>query len=354
MKQKKKGYIRRFLPYYGRHKGTLAMDLFCCVFTAIAELVLPTVHPDEWEAALKEAKTAGELLASTAQSLSRAAGDSAQAVRQLKELFRQAGDVLGYLRAAGDTSEEAFSLLAALSDDLYQVFRTWSELPTITLRPISDDLQAQGDVYPCWCSRHQRLAASAPHPGETRDLGRCPCRDLSRAERERQALVRDPAWKAAVPHETVIFSDLLQGPQSFDLARDCGDFVVRRSDGVFGYQLAVTVDDALMGVTRVVRGRDLLDSAARQLWLMERLGWAAPVYAHVPLLLAGDGRRLAKRDRDLDFGALRARKRPQEVLGFLAALAGLREKPEPAEAPELATGFSWNRVVREDQSLPLF
>ena len=215
-------------------------------------------------------------------------------------------------------------------------------------------LQAQGDVYPCWCSRHQRLAASAPHPGETRDLGRCPCRDLSRAERERQALVRDPAWKAAVPHETVIFSDLLQGPQSFDLARDCGDFVVRRSDGVFGYQLAVTVDDALMGVTRVVRGRDLLDSAARQLWLMERLGWAAPVYAHVPLLLAGDGRRLAKRDRDLDFGALRARKRPQEVLGFLAALAGLREKPEPAEAPELATGFSWNRVVREDQSLPLF
>lgn len=113
---------------------------------AIAELVLPTVHPDEWEAALKEAKTAGELLASTAQSLSRAAGDSAQAVRQLKELFRQAGDVLGYLRAAGDTSEEAFSLLAALSDDLYQVFRTWSELPTITLRPISDDLQAQGDV----------------------------------------------------------------------------------------------------------------------------------------------------------------------------------------------------------------
>ncbi len=215
-------------------------------------------------------------------------------------------------------------------------------------------LQAQGDVYPCWCSRHQRLAASAPHPGETRDLGRCPCRDLSRAERERQALVRAPAWKAAVPHETVIFSDLLQGPQSFDLARDCGDFVVRRSDGVFGYQLAVTVDDALMGVTRVVRGRDLLDSAARQLWLMERLGWAAPVYAHVPLLLAGDGRRLAKRDRDLDFGALRARKRPQEVLGFLAALAGLREKPEPAEAPELATGFSWNRVVREDQSLPLF
>ena len=212
-------------------------------------------------------------------------------------------------------------------------------------------LQAQGDVYPCWCSRHQRLAASAPHPGETRDRGRCPCRDLSRAERERLALVRAPAWKAAVPHETVSFSDLLQGPQSFDLSRDCGDFVVRRADGVFGYQLAVTVDDALMGVTRVIRGRDLLDSAARQLWLMERLGWAAPVYAHVPLLLAGDGRRLAKRDRDLDFGALRARKRPQEVLGVLAALAGLREEPGPVTAVELAAGFSWDRVARADRTL---
>ena len=212
-------------------------------------------------------------------------------------------------------------------------------------------LQAQGDVYPCWCSRHQRLAASAPHPGETRDLGRCPCRDLSRAERERLALVRAPAWKAAVPHETVSFSDLLQGPQSFDLSRDCGDFVVRRADGVFGYQPAVTVDDALMGVTRVVRGRDLLDSAARQLWLMERLGWAAPVYAHVPLLLAGDGRRLAKRDRDLDFGALRVRKRPQEVLGGLAALAGLREEPGPVTAAELAAGFSWDRVARADRTL---
>ena len=207
-------------------------------------------------------------------------------------------------------------------------------------------LQAQEDIYPCWCSRHQRLAASAPHPGEVRDLGRCPCRKLSHAERERRTLVKAPAWKAAVSHQLIAFQDLLQGPQSFDLSRDCGDFVVRRADGVYGYQLAVTVDDALMGVTRGVRGRDLLDSAARQLWLMERLGYAAPVYAHVPLLLAGDGRRLAKRERDLDFGELRARRTPEEVLGLLAALAGLLERPEPVKAAELS--FSWDRVVRED------
>ena len=115
-------------------------------------------------------------------------------------------------------------------------------------------------------------------------------------------MVRPPAWKAAMPHETISFDDLCQGRQQFDLARDCGDFVVRRADGVYGYQLAVTVDDALMGVTRVVRGRDLLDSAARQLWLMRLLGYRAPVYGHVPLLLAGDGRRLSKRERDLDMG----------------------------------------------------
>ena len=213
-------------------------------------------------------------------------------------------------------------------------------------------LQAQGDVYPCWCSRQQRLAASAPHPGEARELGRCPCWGLSTAERARRALVRAPAWKAAVPHERVAFTDLLQGPQSFDLARDCGDFVVRRADGVFGYQLAVTVDDALMGVTRVVRGRDLLDSAARQLWLMGRLGYPAPVYAHVPLLLAADGRRLAKRDGDLDLGALRARRAPEEVVGLLAQLAGLRERPEPVTAQALCEGFSWARAAREDRALP--
>ena len=186
-------------------------------------------------------------------------------------------------------------------------------------------LQAAGVVYPCWCSRAQRLAASAPHPGEARDPGHCPCRDLSRAEREARAMVRAPAWKAALPHEIVRFRDLVQGEQAFDLARDCGDFVVRRADGVYGYQLAVTVDDALMGVTRVVRGRDLLDSAARQIWLMGQLGYHPPVYAHVPLLLSPDGRRLSKRDRDLDLGALRERCSAPFLRRRLRTLLGLPE-----------------------------
>ena len=209
-------------------------------------------------------------------------------------------------------------------------------------------LQAAGVVYPCWCSRAQRLAASAPHPGEERDLGHCPCRDLSQAEREDRAMVRAPAWKAALPHERVRFRDLVQGEQVFDLARDCGDFVIRRADGVYGYQLAVTVDDALMGITRVVRGRDLLDSAARQIWLMGQLGYCPPVYAHVPLLLSPDGRRLSKRERDLDLGVLRQSHRPEELLGALAWLAGLRKEPAPVTAEALARDFSWNRVTRAD------
>ena len=136
-------------------------------------------------------------------------------------------------------------------------------------------------------------------------------------------MVKAPAWKVALPREIVRFRDLIQGEQAFDLARDCGDFVIRRADGVYGYQLAVTVDDALMGVTRVVRGRDLLDSAARQLWLMDQLGYPAPVYAHVPLLLAADGRRLSKRERDLDMGALREKHSPRALRSLLWGLLSM-------------------------------
>ncbi|MGN8968818.1 tRNA glutamyl-Q(34) synthetase GluQRS [Intestinimonas sp. HCP28S3_D6] len=205
-----------------------------------------------------------------------------------------------------------------------------------------EQLRAQEAVYPCWCSRAQRLAASAPHPGEERDLGHCPCRDLSRAEREARAMVKAPAWKVALPHEAVRFRDLIQGEQAFDLARDCGDFVIRRADGVYGYQLAVTVDDALMGVTRVVRGRDLLDSAARQIWLMEQLGYHAPVYAHVPLLLAPDGRRLSKRERDLDMGALRERFSPGSLHQLLWNLLPLSDHRVEGQ------DFSIDKVGKED------
>ncbi len=215
-------------------------------------------------------------------------------------------------------------------------------------------LEERGLIYPCWCTRAQRLAASAPHPGEARGDGACPCRALPAAERERRLAEggRAPALRLAAPDETVAFTDGNCGACEENLARDCGDFLVRRSDGVCAYQLAVTVDDGLMGITRVVRGRDLLSSTPRQIWLHRVLGFAPPRYFHTPLLLAPDGRRLSKRERDLDMGALRERYAPEELVGRLAVLAGLQAEPRPMAARELIPVFSWENVQKKDVFLP--
>ena len=151
-----------------------------------------------------------------------------------------------------------------------------------------------------------------------------------------------------VPEKVWQLDDLLQGPYQENLATDCGDFVVRRADGVYVYQLAVTVDDGESGVTEVVRGVDLLSSAPRQMYLQELFGFPHPQYGHVPLLLAPDGRRLSKRDRDLDLGELRKHLSPAQLLGSLAHTAGLLEQYEPISAAELATAFSWDKLKKED------
>ena len=137
-----------------------------------------------------------------------------------------------------------------------------------------------------------------------------------------------------VPDEETRFVDGLQGPQCENLARDCGDFIVRRSDGLFGYQLAVVVDDALTGVDEVVRGRDILSATPRQIYLLRELGYPVPRYYHIPLLTDAQGRRLAKRDRDLDLSALSRRYTPQRLLGMLAHAAGLLEEDRPADLEE--------------------
>lgn len=148
------------------------------------------------------------------------------------------------------------------------------------------------------------------------------CRDLT--PEQRAAKTRRPAWRVRVPDIAVSFRDGVCGPQTERLAETCGDFIVRRSDGVYAYQLAVVCDDALGSVTEVVRGSDLLGSTARQLWLFSVFGYPAPQYYHVPLLVAPDGRRLSKRERDLDMEALRARCTPEQLVGRLAQLAGLQ------------------------------
>ena len=207
---------------------------------------------------------------------------------------------------------------------------------------------AKLDTYPCYCSRNELHAASAPHASDGTVIYAGTCRNLTDAERA--AKTRRPAWRVRVPEEEIMFVDGLQGEVRENLARECGDFILRRSDGVYAYQLAVVVDDAAGGVTQVVRGADLLRSTPRQLWLQAQLGLAHPCYYHVPLLCAPDGRRLSKREHDLDLGALRQTQTAEQLLGKLAYLAGILETPEPAEAAELVRVFDWKHVLTKNIS----
>lgn len=209
-----------------------------------------------------------------------------------------------------------------------------------------EKLMEKNLVYPCFCTRAELHAASAPHREDGQVIYSGACRNLTAAEIA--AKKRPPSLRLRVPPEEWGFVDGRLGAYRENLAEDCGDFLLRRSDGLFAYQLAVVVDDAAMGVTEVVRGADLLSSTPRQLFLYHLLDLPAPAFYHGPLLLAPDGRRLSKRDGDLDMGALRDRYRPEEVVGRLACLAGLLDRPEPAAAAELVPLFSWDKVPKRD------
>ena len=206
-------------------------------------------------------------------------------------------------------------------------------------------LENPGLAYPCYCTRGELHAASAPHASDGRVLYAGTCRNLTAGERAQKTKV--PAWRLKAPDRVYGFADGLQGYYAENLAKECGDFIIRRADGVYAYQLAVVVDDGAGGVTQVVRGRDLLDSTPRQLYLYELLGLDAPEFYHVPLLTAPDGRRLSKREKDLDLGALRQTHTPEQLLGKLAHLAGVLDRPEAASAGELAAVCDWSRGKRE-------
>ena len=215
-----------------------------------------------------------------------------------------------------------------------------------------DLLVQKGLVYPCFCSRSQLHAASAPHRSDGQVVYAGTCRGLTPEQIAEHAKTRAPAWRVRVPKETIAFTDGHLGAYQENLARDCGDFYLRRADGVFAYQLAVVVDDALMGVTEVVRGSDLLSSTPRQLWLYRELGLTPPQFYHLPLLLAPDGRRLSKRDGDQSLENLRARYTPAEIIGKLAYVCGLQPEPAPAMPANLAADFCWDKVPKQDILLP--
>lgn len=209
-----------------------------------------------------------------------------------------------------------------------------------------DRLQQQGLLYPCYCTRSQLHSVNAPHLSDGTYVYPGTCRNLTKEQQA--AFGRNPAWRVRVPDRLWSVEDRIQGHYESNLARDCGDMVVRRADGVYVYQLAVTVDDGEAGVTEVVRGSDLLSSAPRQMYLQELFGFPHPTYAHVPMLLSPDGRRLSKRDRDMDMGAIRAKMTPEALLGTLGCTAGLLPTNAPISAKELAETFSWEKLKKED------
>lgn len=251
-----------------------------------------------------------------------------------------------------DPDRSKAEFIDAIYDDLHWLGLDWdAEMP---LQSTRDTVYRRAferlPVYPCYCSRNELHAASAPHASDGRLIYAGTCRDLSEEQRARQT--RPPAWRVRVPREMISFRDGVFGTVRQDLTIDCGDFILRRSDGVYAYQLAVVCDDADGGVTEVVRGCDLLDSTPRQIWLDRQLGFPVPQFYHVPLLVASDGRRLSKREKDLDMAHLRQTRSPQELIGLLAFAAGLIDTPFPVTPQELLPYFRWGKITREN--IPIF
>jgi glutamyl-tRNA synthetase len=217
----------------------------------------------------------------------------------------------------------------------------------------AEKLQAAGLTYPCFCSRAEIHAAAAPHASDGRAIYPGTCRHLTAAQLQQKLLERSPALRVMVPDALWSVTDQHYGECALNLARDWGDAIIRRSDGVWAYQLAMTVDDGLMGVTEIVRGQDLLSSAPLQKYLFTTLGFPVPDFFHLPLLINSQGERLAKRDLAADMSTVQAKfPRPQQVIGYLGYLAGQLDKPEALTAAELATVFDPAKLPVQDIVVP--
>ena len=244
-----------------------------------------------------------------------------------------------------DTERSKPQFIDAVQRDFEALGLTWDEGPYFqhdraeAYQAAYDTLAERGLTYPCFCTRADLHAASAPHRGE-KPVYPGTCRALSDKERARRAETRTPAWRLQVPDREIALVDAIQGPYAQNLERECGDFLVQRSDGAFAYQLAVVVDDAAQGVNSVVRGVDLLCSTPQQIYLQELLGLPHPEYAHVPLIVGERDRRLSKRDRDAALDVLLARfGTPAGVIGHIAGITGLAPTCDPATPEELLQTF---------------
>jgi glutamyl-tRNA synthetase len=243
-------------------------------------------------------------------------------------------------------SRREYALL--LMDDLQWLGLTWDGEP-VWQSQRSDIYEhyyqllcQQGLTYPCYCTRADLLATQAPHESDGRVVYAGTCRHRP-SQPDKAA-----ATRLIVPDSNITFVDGHYGTHSVNLARHVGDFIIRRKDGAWAYQLAVVVDDALTSVTEVVRGRDLLLSSPQQLFVAQLLGFTPPSFTHLPLLCNEAGQRLSKRDRSLDMGSLRSHCSPADIIGFLAYTAGLVPEAQPMNTNELIALFSWDKVPRHD------
>lgn len=210
----------------------------------------------------------------------------------------------------------------------------------------TDKLKQAGLVYPCYCSRAQLHAATAPHGDTPVYNGRC------RALKESERPDKPPCLRVIVPDETIAFTDGIMGEYSQNLKTECGDFIIRRSDGVYAYQLAVAADDALQNVTEVVRGRDLISSSPRQIYLFNTLGYKPPRFLHVPLITDKNGERLSKREGKSNLEYIRsAFSSPEPIIGMLAYNAGLIAKYAPVNLKRLTDIFDVSLLPKKDIAL---
>lgn len=215
-----------------------------------------------------------------------------------------------------------------------------------------DLLRKDGLLYPCFCSRADLLATQAPHESDGRVVYKGTCRNMSPAHYP-QGIT--PAWRMRVPDETIETTDGHYGTYRVHLPTEIGDFIVRRKDGAFAYQLVVVVDDLMTGITEVVRGRDLLLSTPQQLFMARILRdlekeeiFPQVNYIHFPLLINEAGQRLSKRDKSLNMGVLRKQHSAKDIIGKIAHLAGLTPTPSPIAPQDLLLAFSWDNIPVED------
>lgn len=249
---------------------------------------------------------------------------------------------------------------ALIIDDLKWLGLDWDNEEIIyqsereeTYKRYFSRLQEEGLLYPCFCSRAQLHTASAPHASDGRVVYPGTCRELAAAEIARKKSERSPAARLILPNEEIAFTDEIYGKQRFNLQKDWGDIIVRRSDGVFAYQLAVSIDDGEAGVNQVVRGRDLMSSSAPQLFILQHFGFETPQYIHLPMLIAEDGSRLSKREKAVDMGFLREETgKPEKLLAYLAFILGQTEKIEEISLKELLLCFNAKKVPRYDIIIP--